>query len=895
MCKSEAEGGARCAAHTRPRYDALMSLVRGAKAGPFGFDAAARKKARDSFKAVDQEDTGIGQTGEYNALQTVSEHAATPSGAKQIDGDIAAFAAENDRQMVAFLTSAKRSGETKRAATKEANAIIRKHQSQLKAITEGHRGGGAGTSVEALKPSVGTTPENNCVAIYPNIVDYWRPEDNNGIGPDQCRPGSNGQLNWRCAKCKQLVSRHNFRVNALTSGLKVGRLPYCDACAPERQARFRNTQTKLSALSESMVDTEAFKRLPPALRYQILDKLGLTSGTGMDRDLSVSMVSGDLTLTEVATAVEITDLDGRIHDTGDEDTELQAGDSFDIHDDFETDSTRQTRVSQVMSAVGVLGLTEVNEDETLKQAIMAANVNALWNEIDANPNDVDAVLADVQTNATKSEFAQTLATQFHDEVTRAQNLVLPDGYQVNRVNPDGTVTVMEPTLSQRRFVNKVLDEQTYCNWGGTGFGKTLSATLSVQAAQANETLVVCPLPVMDHWRAEFENGFGTNVDVRMGLPTGTEPAPTPGVNRVWVVNYDQFRENERMTTRVRGLASRVDAIVFDEIHMAKQTDETARSQRRGVLEQFRDTAGRNNPNLTVIGLSATPVVNNLVEAKSVLRIVEGPDSKPFATQPTLKNAATAHQRITQAGMRQLPTYPTTLTRTDETVDVSTNLGDVISRVNRLRTRPDGSMARMHPAIMERALLPEKLPAITAKVKAATGPTVVYTEYTKGMVEPIQKTLEAEGFRVGTYTGDEPDAVRTRNLEKFKRGELDVLIGSKPIATGVDGLQHVTSNLVVASMAWTSAQDDQLVGRFQRRGQTRNVTASYILTEANVNGVEWSWCKNNRQKRLLFKRTLAAAAVDGQMPEGILNDNQNHAATQAFDALVSLVNTHQAAA
>jgi Hypothetical methyltransferase len=90
----------------------------------------------------------------------------------------------------------------------------------------------------------------------------------------------------------------------------------------------------------------------------------------------------------------------------------------------------------------------------------------------------------------------------------------------------------------------------------------------------------------------------------------------------------------------------------------------------------------------------------------------------------------------------------------------------------------------------------------------------------------------------------------------------VLIASRPISTGVDGLQHICNRLIINTLPWTNAQYQQLLGRLVRKGQIRDVVHVYIV-KANVNGYPYDQLKWNR---IQFKRTLADCAVDGRLPE-----------------------------
>lgn len=59
-----------------------------------------------------------------------------------------------------------------------------------------------------------------------------------------------------------------------------------------------------------------------------------------------------------------------------------------------------------------------------------------------------------------------------------------------------------------------------------------------------------------------------------------------------------------------------------------------------------------------------------------------------------------------------------------------------------------------------------------------------------------------------------------------------------------------------------------VGVYRQGQKSDHVDIIVPLTYANVNGELWSWC-DSRWKRILFKKSIADAAVDGVIPEGHL--------------------------
>ena len=119
-----------------------------------------------------------------------------------------------------------------------------------------------------------------------------------------------------------------------------------------------------------------------------------------------------------------------------------------------------------------------------------------------------------------------------------------------------------------------------------------------------------------------------------------------------------------------------------------------------------------------------------------------------------------------------------------------------------------------------------------------------------IIEKLSKAVEHEGYSYALYTGSDHSG-----LKRFLDKEVQVLIASRPISTGVDGLQHICNRLIINTLPWTNAQYQQLLGRLVRKGQIRDVV--------NVNGYPYDQLKWNR---IQFKRTLADCAVDGRLPE-----------------------------
>src|SRR5919109_3892237 len=162
--------------------------------------------------------------------------------------------------------------------------------------------------------------------------------------------------------------------------------------------------------------------------------------------------------------------------------------------------------------------------------------------------------------------------------------------------------------------------------------------------------------------------------------------------------------------------------------------------------------------------------------------------------------------------------------------------------------------KSNPLAIEQFLTDARIPEI---VKLIDGQTMIYTEYVTNVIEKLSKAVENVGYSYALYTGSDHSG-----LKRFLDKKVKVLIASRPISVGVDGLQHICIRLIINTLPWTNAQYQQLLGRLVRKGQIRDVVHVYIV-KANVSGYPYDQLKWNR---IQFKRTLADCAVDGRLPE-----------------------------
>jgi superfamily II DNA or RNA helicase len=523
--------------------------------------------------------------------------------------------------------------------------------------------------------------------------------------------------------------------------------------------------------------------------------------------------------------------------------------------DIEKQGEQKLPVVETKNVLDSLNLHVVSSaDEEAVEFLLASAVAKIWRHAYR-----DEVAAVAQAEAfSGAGYAVRVRTRFLEEYRQAKDLAIPDGYAFQ---VDGKPA--RPNLMQRHFAVRVREHMRVGNWSGTGAGKTLAAILATRVVGSKLTVVCCPNSVVEGWRQAILDIFADSVVVAKTLePDWVNPSTSPErgeagfSHRYLVLNYEAFQQPDS-AERVRSLVERepLDFVIVDEIHFAKQRAVENLSQRRQLVTALTTLAAERNPDLHVLGMSATPVINNLQEGKSMVELVTGLAHDELDIRPTVSNCMKLHQRLVTRGIRWMPDYKKMLGYecSEERIPV-----DCAPFLDEIRALGRNST----PFRLEQILTSARLPVIRAHVKRKT---LIYTYYIEGIDRLLRDALIGDGWKVGFYTGEDKTG-----KDAFINGELDVLIASAAIGTGVDRLQHVCNRLILNVLPWTRAEYDQLLGRIYRQGQVSNAPVTVIipLTYATVNGQRWSWCESKMQ-RLAFKKSIADAAVDGVVPEGHL--------------------------
>ena len=483
-------------------------------------------------------------------------------------------------------------------------------------------------------------------------------------------------------------------------------------------------------------------------------------------------------------------------------------------------------------------------DEEAMESLVQYKLRKLWNKVLNNEISIESLV-----NEVGGRYFTSIKDMFLEEYNDVMVYRTKDNYSFR----------YEPNLMQKLTVHRMIKNQSYGNWSGTGAGKTLSFILASRETDSRLTLVIALNSTIRQTAKAIKEVYPDSLvftDYRDNFVFDRSKY------NYLVLNYEKFQQgfSEELCQSLTN-NNQVDFVVIDEVHNAKQREEDNESIRRAVMNRLLGRIRENNPNLYSLVMSATPVINNLYEAKSLLNLMTGLEYDDLKTRRTLPNALKTFQQLILNGLRFIPKYDINITEltgqnmTNLNIDGSHLLDDLLA------------LSGQDYISAEKLLLEDKLNAIAPYLKSGV---VIYTYFTTGIVNKIEDFVTSLGFKVGTYTGDESPFLRDKNLQDFVEGKIDILIGSKPIGTGVDGLQEVCDRMIAITLPWTDSEYTQLKGRIYRQGSIFN-DVEIIIPQIKIeleNEEFWSW-DIQRLNLIKHKRTLADAAVDGIIPSKTL--------------------------
>ena len=488
-------------------------------------------------------------------------------------------------------------------------------------------------------------------------------------------------------------------------------------------------------------------------------------------------------------------------------------------------------------------------DEDKIQFLITESINTLWYSVMNNQLDVE----EIKSLPLKGKVPTRIIQTFYKEYKSVMNLKLPMGWTYPH----------KPLLMQKLVTYRLSQRKRYGNWSSVGSGKTIGAILAGRYVGAKNTLVITFNSTIGHedergWMKEIRDSFKdsniyTKADKNIDLSNG-------GYNYL-ILNYETFQQ-ATSADFILDLLERntFDYIVLDEVQSIKNRGGSI-SKRRDLIMGLINKVKENNPDYYLLAMSATPVINNSMEAKSLIQLIEMDEMEDISTTENIGSWLQLYRKMTNYGIRYKD-YNDNILKGNQYTIIDVEADELYPLAASIRNEDI--------LLQDQLVLDAKLHAVLPYINTSLGKTIIYTHFVKDIDERIYEYLTERGFKAGLYTGSESKLNRESALNEFIDGDIDVLIASRPLATGVDGLQKISDREIIISLPWTHAEFIQFVGRISRKGSIFSETGvDVIIPLVSINGIGHSFRWDYRKYNLItYKETIANAVVDGIIPKKI---------------------------
>jgi superfamily II DNA or RNA helicase len=434
-----------------------------------------------------------------------------------------------------------------------------------------------------------------------------------------------------------------------------------------------------------------------------------------------------------------------------------------------------------------------------------------------------------------------------------------------------------------------------------GLGKTAQALLAAQVASAYPLLAVVPNVVKTNWAREAERWTpGRSVTVIHG-----DGETVDGFADIVVVNYEIL---DRHVDWIGDHGFR--GMVVDEAHYIKNK----KSQRSQHVIEVSQRIRKRVTRPLLMALTGTPLINDIEDFRAIWQFLgwieerqPGDVLMAALEQTGLRPADHAFYPAARAAVidlgivrrRKVDVAADIPARriADLPVEIEGAAGRSIIQAERqlakrlvgryqaaLEHRRSGSVAEgIDHALVRRVAEREvadggdegagdnvfalvrrigqakaELAADYAAQLARSAGKVVFFAKHLDVMDTASAAFAERGIRYTSIRGDQTSTARQKALDSFVNDPDTAIIVCSLTAAGVGINLHVASNVVLAELSWTNAEQTQAIDRVHRIGQTEPVTAWRIIAAQTIDAKIAELIDN--------KAGLAAMALDGSDEE-----------------------------
>ncbi|MFE1645491.1 DEAD/DEAH box helicase [Microbacterium sp. P01] len=504
----------------------------------------------------------------------------------------------------------------------------------------------------------------------------------------------------------------------------------------------------------------------------------------------------------------------------------------------------------------------------------------------------------------------------------AASMELPEVPEFDRLSPRG----LEVMPHQSRFLEAVrAGHRSFLLADEPGLGKTAESALAASVADAYPLLAVVPNVVKMNWVREVERW----TPHRRATVIQGDGEQIDAFADVFIVNYEVLDRHLAWLSSI-GLKG----MVVDEAHFIKNLS-SQRSQNvlalgARIREQVRDPL--------MLALTGTPLINDVEDFDAIWRFLgwtngekPGPElmEKLDATGLTPADKAfypEARDAVISMGIVRRKKKDVAADLPDKLIaDLPVELDDEFGRSIRQAERELGErLAARYRRIVEargdRGLLPGEVDDDIVRLvahneleeskAAGTGSENVFTMVRKigqakallaadyavqlqrsvgkvvffakhiDVMDAAEKHFAGAGLRTISVRGDQTNTVRQNAIDAFNNDPGVGIAVCSLTAAGVGLNMQAASNVVLAELSWTAAEQTQAIDRVHRIGQDEPVTAWRIIA---AHTIDTKIAELIDSKQGLAARALDGEAVDPQSSDSVQLSALMHLVRQALGA------------
>ncbi len=407
-----------------------------------------------------------------------------------------------------------------------------------------------------------------------------------------------------------------------------------------------------------------------------------------------------------------------------------------------------------------------------------------------------------------------------------------------------------------------------------GLGKTAQALMAADVTDAFPLLVVVPNVVKMNWAREVDKWIpGRRVTVVHG-----DGSDVDAFSDVFVVNYD-------ILDRHVGWLSKFDlrGMVVDEAHFIKNRE----SQRSKMVQAIAKTVRARLQHPLLVALTGTPLINQIEDFRMIWEFLGWIDDKKPLPELMAKLESTeltpvdpgffqeARKQVISMGIvrrrkedvagdipaRRIADIPVELDddegrsirdaeqalirRLQERYDrVVAARGTEISSIDRdlvrlvchseiEESKQEGTQENVFSLVRTIGKAKAHMAAdYTAQLARNVGKVVFFAKHIDVLDVAYQHFVE-QGFNPTQIRGDQTTQARQDAIDRFTTDDSVGVIVCSLTAAGVGVNLQAASNVVLAELSWTSAEQTQAIDRVHRIGQELPVTAWRILAAQTI--------------------------------------------------------------